>query len=203
MGESGGGKYVEKETWWWDQQVQEAVKAKKESFKNWRTTGNELDKEICKERRKTAKIYVTKARDLAYEDMYEKLNTREGQTLIYKLANTRKRRALDITDSIYVNDSRGNTLTEDGDIRNRCSAYYSGVLNETNPKEQLQNVPETTGELPLISVEKIRNQLANKKGNKACGPDLIPIEVWKNMGEEVIVFLKKELNEMIRSDIPS
>ena len=112
-------KYVEKETWWWwDQQVQEAVKAKKEAFQNWRTTGNEVDKEIYKEHRKTAKISVTKAKDLAYEDMYEKLYTREGQTLIYKLANTRNRRALDIADTIYVNDSRGNTLTEDGDIRN-------------------------------------------------------------------------------------
>ena len=65
---------------------------------------------------KTEKISVTKAKDLTYEDMYDKVNTREGQTLIYKLANTRKRRAQDITDNIYVNDSRGNTLTEDGDI---------------------------------------------------------------------------------------
>ena len=194
LGESGGGKYVEKETWWWDQQVQEAVKAKKEAFKNGRTTGNEADKEIYKEHRKTAKISVTKAKDLAYEDMYEKLNTREGQTLIYKLANTRKRRALDIADNIYVNDSRGNTLTEDGDIRNRWSGYFSGLLNETNPKEQLQNVPETAGEVPPISVEEIRNQLTKMKGNKACGPDMIPIEVWNKMGEEGIVFLKKELN---------
>ena len=65
---------------------------------------------------KTEKISVTKAKDLTYEDMYDKVNTREGQTLICKLANTRKRRAQDITDNIYVNDSRGNTLTEDGDI---------------------------------------------------------------------------------------
>ena len=64
LGESGGGKYVEKETWWWDQQVQEAVKAKKEAFKNWRTTGNEVDKEMCKEHRKTAKISVTKGKYL-------------------------------------------------------------------------------------------------------------------------------------------
>ena len=55
------------------------MKAKKEAFKNWRTTGNEADKEIYREHRKTAKISVTKAKDLAYEDMYEKLNTREGQ----------------------------------------------------------------------------------------------------------------------------
>ena len=100
LGESGGGKYVEKETWCWDQQVQEAVKAKKEAFKNWRTSGSEVDTEIYKEYRKTAKISVTKATDLAYEDMYDKLNTREGQTLICKLANTRKSRAQDITDNI-------------------------------------------------------------------------------------------------------
>ena len=55
LGESGGGKYLEKETWWWDQQVQEAVEAKKEVFNNWRTTGNEVDKEICKEHMKTSK----------------------------------------------------------------------------------------------------------------------------------------------------
>ena len=47
-------------------------------------------KQYNKEHRKTAKIYVTKAKDLAYEDMYEKLNTREGQTLIYKLEITGK-----------------------------------------------------------------------------------------------------------------
>ena len=69
--------------------------------------------------------------------------------------------------------------------------------------EKLQNVPETAGEVPPISVEEIRNQLAMMKGNKACGPDMIPIEVWKKMGEEGIVFLKKELNEMLTSGIPS
>ena len=109
--------------------------------------------------RKTGKIPVTKAKDLAYEDMYDKLNTTEGQTLIYKLSNTRKRRALDISDNFYVNDSRGNMLTEDGDIRNRWSGYYSGLLDETNPKDKLQNVPETA-EVTPISVEEIRNQLA-------------------------------------------
>ena len=44
LGESGGGRYADKETWWWDQQVHEAVKAKKESFNNLRTSGSEVDK---------------------------------------------------------------------------------------------------------------------------------------------------------------
>ena len=67
----------------------------------------------------------------------------------------------------------------------------------------MQNVPETAGEVPPITVEEIRNQLAKMKGNKACGPDLIPIEVWKTMGEQGIVFLEKVLNEAITSGVPS
>ena len=50
---------------------------------------------------------------------------------------------------------------------------YKG--NYLNPTEKLQNVPETAP----ISVEEIINQLAKMKGNKACGSNLIVIEVWK------------------------
>ena len=49
--------YVEKETWWWDQQVHEDVKANKEAFKNWRTTGNEVDKEIYKGAQENSKYF--------------------------------------------------------------------------------------------------------------------------------------------------
>ena len=78
------------------------------------------------------------------------------------------------------------------------------TVKRNNTKEQLQNMPENAGEeVSTISVEEIRNQLTMMKGNKACGPDLIPIEVWKNMGEVGIVFLKKELNKMLTSGIPS
>ena len=42
-------------------------------------------------------------------------------------------------------------------------------LERANPKEQLHNVPETPGEVPLIAFEEIRNQLAIKmKGHKPC-----------------------------------
>ena len=53
---------------------------------------------------------------------------------IYKLGHTRKRRPPDITDSIYLNDNKCNTLAEDGDIKKRWSGYYSQMLTKTNRK---------------------------------------------------------------------
>ena len=146
LGESGGGKYVGKETWW-DQQVQEAVKAKKEAFNNWRT----------------AKIAVTKANYLAYEDMYEK-NEHQGRSSAHlKVRKYQEKASAGHNRQHLCYDSRGNMLTEYVDIRNRWSMHYSILLNETNPKEQFQNVPETAGEVPPISVEEVVNKMAKMK----------------------------------------
>ena len=51
---------------------------------------------------------------------------------IYKWACTMKRRPQDITDNIYLNENKCNTLTENGGIKKRWSEYYSEMLNETN-----------------------------------------------------------------------
>ena len=54
--------------------------------------------------------------------------------LTYTLAHTRKRRPQDVTDNIYLNDNKCNTLTEDGAIKTIWSGYYSQLLNETKRK---------------------------------------------------------------------
>ena len=56
------------------------------------------------------------------------------QLTYIKMAHTRKRRPQDITENIYLNDNKCNTLAEDGDIKKRWSGYYSQMLNETNRK---------------------------------------------------------------------
>ena len=94
---------------------------------NWRTSGSEVDKEIYREYRKTAKISVTKPKALAYEDMYDKLNTKKGQTLNIQVGKYQEKES-SRHNRQHMNDSRGNTLTEDGDIRNRWSGYYSSLL---------------------------------------------------------------------------
>ena len=55
-------------------------------------------------------------------------------TYYIKMAHTRKRRPQDITENIYLNDNKCNTLAEDGDIKKIWSGYYSQMLNETNRK---------------------------------------------------------------------
>ena len=75
---SGGGQLIEKETWWWNQQVKESTKAKKDAFKKWQLSGDEQDHEQYKVKKRESKKAVAIAKDNAYEDLYQKLDSREG-----------------------------------------------------------------------------------------------------------------------------
>ena len=45
------------------------------------------------------------------------------------LAHTRKRRPQDVTENMYLNDNKCNTLAEDGAIKTIGRGYYSQLLN--------------------------------------------------------------------------
>ena len=97
LGEScPGGRYVEKETWWWTDQIQDATTAKKKAFKKWQLSKEDEDKEVYKTRKKECKKAVAIAKDEAYAELYEKLDSPEGNKIINKLSKTRNRRTKDL-----------------------------------------------------------------------------------------------------------
>ena len=46
------------ETWWWNDTVQEVIKAKKEAMKMWETLGRQEGRDSCRQANKTAKKTV-------------------------------------------------------------------------------------------------------------------------------------------------
>ena len=84
LGETSGGKYVERESWWWNDEVHKAVKEKRNSFKKWQSSRTTEDLADYRENRTNAKKAVTTAKDAGYEELYTKLDSREGQDMIYK-----------------------------------------------------------------------------------------------------------------------
>ncbi|GFS15628.1 endonuclease-reverse transcriptase HmRTE-e01 [Elysia marginata] len=95
-GTSKGGKKIDKETWWWSEEVQTSIKKKKEAFKNWQREGTDQLKELYKEKKKEAERAVAKAKKEGYKEWYENLDTREGEKTIYKIAKQRAEAKRDI-----------------------------------------------------------------------------------------------------------
>ena len=85
-----------RETWWWNQEVQEKLKDKKKAKKAWDTIRDDANKLAYKTARKQTKREVAKARNKVYEELYEKLDTKEGENGVLKIAKQRNRQSKDV-----------------------------------------------------------------------------------------------------------
>ena len=75
-----------RETWWCNEEVKESIKEKKEAKKTWDKIRDKNTKKIYKEKKSKAKKAVAMAKGRAYEDLYARLETKEGEKELYRLA---------------------------------------------------------------------------------------------------------------------
>ena len=79
--------------------------------------------------------------------------------------------------------------------------YYMGLMNEENERERRANDGERVNlEVESISKEAVRENMQRMKNGKAVGPDDIPVEVWKCLGESALKFLTKLYNRTMESE---
>ena len=63
-----------------------------------------------KEAKRAVKKAVTEAKNRGYEDLYRKLDTKEGEKQIFKLARTRAKQQQDLEVLKYIKDEGGRVL---------------------------------------------------------------------------------------------
>ena len=108
-----------RETWWWNQEVQEKLKDKKKAKKVWDTIKDDASKLAYKTARKQAKREVAKARNKAYEEMYKKLETKEGKNEVFKIAKQRNRQSKDVRQVRVIKSETGEILMEEEKMKQR------------------------------------------------------------------------------------
>jgi hypothetical protein len=160
--------------------------------------------EIYKGAKKAAKRAVSEARGRAYEDLYQRLNTKEGERDIYKMAKTRERKTRDVNQVKCIKDGADQLLVKDEDIKRRWREYFDDLFNGENESStiELDDSSDDTSRrfVRRIQEAEVRETLKRMKGGKAMGPDGIPIEVWRGLGDIAIVWLTKLFNLIFRSN---
>ncbi|GJN00036.1 hypothetical protein PR202_ga17185 [Eleusine coracana subsp. coracana] len=104
FGVSRGGKQEAKDTWWWNDKVQRAIKEKKECFKRLHLDKSATNIEDYKIAKRAAKRAVSVAKGQAYDNLYQRLGTKEGEKDIYRMARIRERKTRDINQIKCVKD---------------------------------------------------------------------------------------------------
>ena len=110
VGVTFGKRKEDRETWWWNEEVQESIKEKKEEKKIWDKIRYENTKKIYKEKKSKAKKAVAVAKGRAYDDLYARLETKEGEKELYRLDRQRDRAGKDEHHLRVIKDENGNVM---------------------------------------------------------------------------------------------
>ena len=95
-----------------------------------------------------------------------------------------------------MKDKDGNVMTDEESLLRIWKEYYMGLMNEENEREGRDNDGESVNlEVESISKEEVGGgDMQRMKDGKAVGPDDIPVEIWKCLGQSALKFLTKLYN---------
>ena len=125
-----------RETWCWNQEVQEKLKNKRKAKKIWDIIRDDASKLACKTARKQAKRKVAKARNKAYEKLYKKLEIKKGENELFKIAKQRNRQSKDVQQVRVIKSKTGEMLMEEKIVKQRWKECFDNLLNQENPRER-------------------------------------------------------------------
>ncbi|KAK3563874.1 hypothetical protein QTP86_004818 [Hemibagrus guttatus] len=200
LGVSSGRRKEDKETWWWNEEVQDSIQRKRLAKKKWDMDRTEENRQEYKELQCRVKREVSKAKQKAYEELYTRLDTREGEKDLYRLARQRDRDGKDVQQVRVIKDRDGRVLTSEESVQRRWKEYFEELMNEENEREKrVEGVNSVEQEVDKIRKDEVRKALKRMKSGKAVGPDDIPVEVWKCLGEAAVEFLANLFNRVLEN----
>ena len=83
----------------------------------------------------------------------------------------------------------------------RRKEYFEKLMNEENDRDPRTEEAEVVNEeVNCVSREEVKKALKIMKKGKTVGPDELPVEVWKCMGEMGIKFLTRLFNSLLVSE---
>ena len=140
---------------------------------------------------------VAQAKAEANAKFYEELEDAKRDTDIFRIAKYRNNTTKDICKPRYIKDKQGKILTNDKDIGERWREYYRQLLNENFPFSNFSPEPAIAGPVQSITEIEVEDALNHMAKGKATGPDEIPVEIWKRLGNCGVRWLSELFNKIL------
>ncbi|KAM3395257.1 hypothetical protein P3S68_004262 [Capsicum galapagoense] len=209
LGVSRGRAWHHRGDWWWNEEVEKKVGTKKEACAKLVESKDEEEKQVNRKEyklsRKEAKSAVTAAKTAAFESLYVGLQGKGGEKKLFRLAKARERKGRDLDQVRCIKGEDGRVLVKDRHIKNRWQSYFHRLLNDEGNRAIVLGELEHSEECRDFSycrrfkVEEVREAVRRMRRGRAMGPDEIPVEFWKFVGEAGVRWLTGLFNEIFKT----
>lgn len=148
------------------------------------TVGQEEKKNIYNKCSSNVQEVIASAEDNALVKRFESLDISEYKRDYYNIAKIKDNIEFGPLPVELIKNEEGTVLNRKVDIKERWKRYFETLMNQGSNFNELENHDEYNDKLvPKITMEEVKNSIDRMKKGKLVGPDGIPVEVWKVLGE--------------------
>ena len=110
------------------------------------------------------------AKGRAYNDLYARLETIEGEKELYRLARQRDRAGKDVQHVRVIKDENGNIMVNSEAVLKRWKEYFEKLMNEENNRDSRAEEPEVVNEeVNCVSREEVKYAVRRMEKVKRLG----------------------------------
>ena len=172
-----------RETWWWNNRVEKAIKEKRRCFHDMKFRGG--DEGLYAEAKRNANREVYTAQNSAVNEKCPNIETRDDQKQeMYKVSKQMQKINQDVVGEQCVRDDTGTLACTEEAKKKAWRSHYNHLLNVEFEwkQESLSQADPVAGP---IKIEKsmVKEAICKMKNGKAAGPSGVTIEMVKAGGE--------------------
>ena len=172
-----------KDTSWWNEEVKTTIKNKWICYRNLGKNRDIESFEKYKLAKKEANKVVKEARAKVYKDIYNRLDSKDREKDIYRIAQIREKKTRDLGTIMCIKDYNHKILVNDKDIKERLKEYFDKLSNGNHAQDvdDLIIPSENLNRDFMCRIRpcEVKETLRRMKTQKMVDPDAILIEVWK------------------------
>ena len=196
LGESSGNCKKNLESWWWNDEVQKTIKTKKDKKQ---AKDLNINEDTVKEY-KAAKRAVARAKNNAYRELYESLDSEDGYKKAIRIAKQKHKQSGDVYQAKLVKDENENVLGDDEAVKTIWKNYFDQLVNTENERIAREVTENEEGKVREITAVEVVEALKKMKKDKAVGPDNIPTEAWRCLGQTGVEKLRHLFNGILETE---
>ena len=137
-------------------EVQEVIKEKIQTYKEWQRSKSNRDKEFYLERKREARRCVAEAKKQAWVERNKNLNTVEGRNKIFRLVSQMKQDKTDILGTNFIKNEEGGIEVESKSVRKVWKSYFHNLQKEEN-ENNLEEDPGIEGPIKTVTSEEVKS----------------------------------------------
>ena len=198
-GRTKGGNDRERESWWWNNEVESMIKVQKAAYKVWQRSLLNINKLRYRQINNRSKKVVSEAKESAWRLWIEDLNTAAVQNNMFKKTKQTKKDQKDVLGTSFTRSANGNVAFDPKDVQDRWRVDFEDLLNIENPNI-LENTPAVLVPIEEVIVQEESLALRCMKSGKASGPSEVTSEMFVISGDQDTDILCSVFNNILKDD---